>query len=65
MGIFVSILIFHANFGVAHTRYHVIRMWGIKCNPIFCFCVIVFAIQHVAIKNNGCLLLTPMLSFSH
>ena len=67
---FSCILMNHDNSGVAHARYHVIRMMGVTSNPI-----IWFSHTHVTyslcnfygaiIKNNGCFLLTPMLSSSH
>jgi len=37
----------HANFGVVHARYHVIRMSGVKSNLIFGFRVPIFPIHSV------------------
>jgi len=63
-------LMVYANFRVAHARYYTIHMSGVKSNPISGFRVPMFPIHYVTFvelseKNNGCFLLTPMLSSSH
>jgi len=48
-GIFCCMSMDQAKFGIVHARYHVIRMWGMKSNPIFGFCIPMFPIHCVTL----------------